>query len=1198
MRHSRAAVAARRVLLVAVALFLAGVAAALLATQIPAVRAYVLRAIESRLTHYAGREIRVERADFRLLQTELALYEVRVASGSGPASGTLLAVDAIRLGWDWRALLDRSLRLQQLLLVRPRLTLRHTETSAAPSAEWLARLLGAHAAQLDGWTLDIRRLELRAGSATWETGGAAGRLEGVHGVVERRERGGVASLAATLRASRLLAPLGGALRDVAELALEMDGTTRDLAIARIEGVLEGARVTGRGRILDPAGAGQLDLELAVSSPLTALLARAGVAKQVDGLLKADGHLRGPWARAAFRGTVSLRLPKTSRGRDPAVFDVSWADGRLAVETPRATQPEAVWARLLLEPATGAYGARLKMRDTDLGKLSGVPTVLAQLVGFTVPEDLGGRLTADVDLVGRGTDLATLRGYGTLRVDELSVEAGLPAGRAETRFRATASRLTLQTFTLDVPGGTVQGKGSVGFADGQVDVPMQADIRSMAALGRGFGLPTLGGAATLRGRLTGTRHAPRFQGHLAWREPQVAGYAADRIDGDVEWLPRTLRLPRLVARLGQTVVSVQGSVVAQGLAPLPTLDLKSDLVLDLTAQVSPGRTADLAPLLPAPLPVRGAFRAGGRLAGTPQELTGEVEVAFTSIQTWDEPWQRGSALLRLTPGAVEVPRLFLQRGGEQLTGSLRIGRDGALTGNVSTTTMDLAGIRALSGSQVGGRAGFLLDVQGTLQEPRILGQAVADALLFRSIPVGPGAATFAFDRTTLDLDLALSGGSQRLRLALGPPPDRALKLDVSVSDADLAPLLRVAGIEVPSVSQAHGTGRLLMSGPAAGFANAAGEATFDALRLQWQGETWENRGPVEVAWQGREATLRQVRLQSRNGELDIHGTVVGGDESSLQVRASFPLAAIASHLPFLQLVGGSGTADLHVRGALAAPEIRGTVRVKDGRTTLAGVPAPIDDVQGAIELEGERALIRSLQGRIAGGSVRATGEVAWHGEEWSFQAAFQEEGGRAEELLAGLYDGRSEVTGALSLGGTLTSRGRGAEGFRSNLGGNLTLAMLDGQFGRQTFTVRALSLLNLEDLLDVKSLGMSSQGMPYRRLTGDIAIDRGVARTENLLLESRAFNLSAHGHVDLPNETIDMNVAVKPFQTLDKVVTKVPVVGWLLSGKDGAVIAAFYRVSGPLSNPTVASLPVRSLGRNVFGVFKRLLQLPEEATGAR
>ena len=1196
MKHARAA-AARRVLLGALALLFAFLAAIAFATRVPAVRAYVLRELESRLTRYTGHEIRAERVEFHPLRGELELHNVRVADGPGPADEALLAADSIRLGWHWKPLLHRSLLLDQFLLVRPRLTLRQTAPSAAAPG-WLTRLLGGPAVQRDGWTLDIPRLELQAGSVMWETGGVAGRLEGVHGILERREHGGAASLGATLRASRLLAPIGTTRREAAELALEMDGTAQDLAITRIEGVLDGARVTGKGRILDPAGAGRLDLELAVSSPLTALLKRAGVAKEVDGLLKADGHLRGTWARAVFRGKASLQPPKTSRGRDPVVFDVSWADGRLEVETPETAHADAFRVRLRLEPATGAYGARLTMRNTDLGKLTGLPAVLAQLIGFRLPEDLGGRLTADVDLVGRGTDLATLRGYGTLRVDDLSVEAGLPTGRAEARVRATASRLTLQTFTLDVPGGSVQGKGSVAFADGQVDVPLQADIRSMASLGRSFGLPPLGGAATLRGRLTGTRHAPRFQGHLAWREPQVAVYAADRIEGDVEWLPRALRSPRLVARLGQTVVTAQGSVVAPGLAPLRTLDVKKDLALDLTAQVNPGRTADLAAFLPAQFPVRGAFRANARIAGAPLEPAGDVEVAFTGLQTWDEQWQRGNALLRLTPGAIEITRLSLQRGSEQLRGDLRIGRDGAVTGQLSTTAMDLAKVRVLSGSQIGGRAAFVLDLQGTLHATRFLGKATADALLVRGTPFGPGVATFTVDRKALDLDLTLAKGNQRVLLTLGPPPDRALKLDIALSDADLAPLLRVAGIEALSASQAHGTGRVRMSGPAADFANAAGEATLEALRLQWQGESWENRGPVEVAWQGREATLRQVRLQSRNGELDVHGTVTGGDETDLQVRANFPLAVLASRLPHLQLTGGSGTADLQVRGALAAPEVRGTLQIKDGKTTLTGVPAPVEDMQGTIELEGERALIRSLQGRIAGGSVRATGEIAWHGEEWSFQTDFHEEGGRAEQLLGGLYGGTSEVTGTLSLGGTLTSRGRGAEGFRSNLGGNLKLSMLDGQFGRQTFTVRALSLLNLGEILDVKSLGLSSQGMPYQRLTGDIAIDRGVARTENLLLESRAFNVSAHGYVDLPSETIDMNLAVKPFQTLDRVVTKVPLVGWLTSGKDGAVIAAFYRVSGPLSNPTVASLPVKSIGRNVLGVFQRLLQLPEEVTKTR
>ncbi len=1195
MRRSRVA-AARRLLLVALGLLLASAIAAALAAQVPAVRAYILREVESRLAHAAGREIRVDRVDFRLLQGELELHDVRVAGGPGPAGGTLLAVDSIRLGWRWPALLRRPVGLDRILLVRPHLTLRPADTSAAPSAAWLAGLLADPAVRLDGWSLIVHRLDLQEGSAAWETAGGVGGLEGVDGSVERRDDAGGTSLRVTLRASRLLLPLGGTVHRAAGLAVAMQATATALAISAADGVVDGLRVTAKGRVLDPTSTGRLDLDLALSSPLTALLRPAGVAREVDGLLQVDGHLGGSWARPVFQGAGSLQFPAGSHPSEPIRFTCGWADGRLEVATPAAGRPEAFRARLLLEPATGAYRARLTVRGADLAALAGLPAAAARLIGFRVPETLGGRLTADIDLVGRGADLATLRGHGTLHVDGLSMEAGLPAGHLDASVVATASALTLETLALDVPGGTVRGSGRLAFAGGRLDFPIQAEIRSVAALARGFGLPALDGTATLGGRLTGTRAAPRFQGRLSWRNPRIAVYAGDRVEGEVEWSPGALRSPRLVVRLGQTVAAFHGSVSAPAGTPLRALDPKRDLVLDVTAEVNPGRSADLAPFLPTDLPVRGAFRARGRMTGTLKEPTGEVELALAAFQTWDERWQSGNAVLRLTPGAVEIARLSMRRGAEQVSGDIRIGSDDALAGRLSTTAMDLAGIGALSGSQVTGQARFILDLQGTRQVPRVLGKATADAVLFRDVPFGAGAATFTVERKALDLSLTLGQGSHRLLLELGPPPERALRLDLALADADLAPLLRVAELDALSAAQARGTGRVLMTGSAADFANAAGEATFDALQLQWKGETWEGRGPVEVAWRGRTATLRQVRLHSREREFEIQGTVRDGNQVDLKVSGHFPLPALAGQVPFLQPAGGSGTADLHVSGTLAVPTVRGTLTLKDGKATLTGIPAPLEEAQGTIEFEGQRALIRNLQGRIAGGSVRATGEVAWHGEDWSFQTAFQEEGGRAEQLLAGLHDGKSEVTGALSLGGTLASRGRGEEGFRPNLNGTLKLVMSDGEFGRQTLTVRVLSLINLGEILNPKTLDTSSRGMPYQRVTGDIAIERGVARTENLLLESRAFNSSAHGQIDLVNETIDMNVAVKPFQTLDRVVTKVPVVGWLLSGNGGAVIAAFYRVRGPLSDPTVTSLPVKNISRNVFGIFRRLLQLPEAATG--
>jgi hypothetical protein len=1197
MRWFRGFASPRRLLRIAAGLILALLLALTLVEHLPIVQRPILRWAESRLSLAVGREVRVERASLRLWQGRLDLHRIRVAGGPGIASGTtLLTADAIRLGWNWAALFRRSLLFDPLVLVGPRLTLPTTDASAPSTRDPFFPVPGTAPGVLTGWTVEIRSAVVEDGEVIWGPPDAVARLDGVEGSVEwRRGPDGQASVAGSLRASRLSVPSGGALREIAQLRLEATGTAQALDITSAEGLVAGGRVTAKGRILEPMGPAACDLRLALSLPLETLLRHAGVSGAHRGLLGAEGRLSGPWAEMAFLGQASLQFDAAPRARTPLVVNVQWADGRLTVDTPSSDRSDSLWAHLVLEPATGAYRANLKLQQVDLGDLTGVPALVAAAAGLSLPPQVGGLITADVDLTGRGTDLATLRGYGRVRVDDLSLEAGLPNGRLEARLLATTSRVALETFTLDVPGATVRGAGSVRFPGGELDVPVQADIRNVATFGRGFGLPLLGGTATLEGRLNGTREAPRFQGRVAWREPRFGLHALDRIEGEIEWLPGTLRSSRLVMRLGQTVATLQGSVSAPGTTPLRTLDFRHDVTLDLQGQVNPGRTADLAPFLPAGLPIRGAFQARGRIAGTPQVPTGEVEVACTDPQLWGEKWQRGDAVLRLTPTAVEIARLALRRGGEQLTGDVRIDQDGTLNGQLSSTSMDLGRIGVLAGSQVTGRASFQLDLQGTLQEPRTAGKVVAEAFLFRGISLGPGLAGFTHHRDTVELDLTVGEGSQRLRLQLGPSPDRTLRVDLAFADADLAPLFQLAGIERLRTTEARGTGRILMGGKAADFAEATGEATFSVLRLRLADEPWENRGPVELSWKGDDISLRQARLHSQDRDLDIRGTVTGRDRIDLRVTGQVPLAALSPYLPGVKPVAGTARAELRVRGSLQAPELQGTLHFAGGKLTLGKLAAPFQDLQGTAALEPGRARLQELRGRIAGGALQGTGEASWRGDDWTFQCAFQADGGRAEQLLAGLFPGH-EITGLLSLGGTLASQGPGAQGFWPNLDGALTLALRDGQLGRQTLMVRLLSLLDIAQLLDPKALALSSQGIPYRRLTADIQIEDGVARTENLLLESPAFTLTAHGQINLVTEVVRMNIAVKPFQTVDRLVTKVPVAGWLLGGKDGSVIAAFYRVTGTLSNPTVESLPLQSVGRNVFGAFRRLLDLPDAPPG--
>jgi len=178
----------------------------------------------------------------------------------------------------------------------------------------------------------------------------------------------------------------------------------------------------------------------------------------------------------------------------------------------------------------------------------------------------------------------------------------------------------------------------------------------------------------------------------------------------------------------------------------------------------------------------------------------------------------------------------------------------------------------------------------------------------------------------------------------------------------------------------------------------------------------------------------------------------------------------------------------------------------------------------------------------------------------------------------------------TLRGTLTSGGEARGDFWANLGGSVKLELHDGRIGRYTALAKMLSLMNLGHLLG-GSANLSARGMPFKSLTADVAITQGVARTENLVLESPAMKLTAVGSVNVVAETMDMAVAVRPFQNLDLVVTSIPVAGWLLGGKEKSLLVAYFTVTGSLNDPDVTAAPLRSMGRNVFGIFANILGIP-------
>lgn len=182
-----------------------------------------------------------------------------------------------------------------------------------------------------------------------------------------------------------------------------------------------------------------------------------------------------------------------------------------------------------------------------------------------------------------------------------------------------------------------------------------------------------------------------------------------------------------------------------------------------------------------------------------------------------------------------------------------------------------------------------------------------------------------------------------------------------------------------------------------------------------------------------------------------------------------------------------------------------------------------------------------------------------------------------------------VTGTLN--GNFTIQGPIGSKFLEGSHGNFHLAIKHGVLRQFKTLSKAFSILNVAQLFSLKLPDMDKEGMPFRKLTGDITLDRGVLHSENLVINSPAMGVSVIGDHNLINHNVDLIMGIKPLGTVDTIVKHIPVAGWILAGEEQAVITTHFKVSGPSSDPTVEMLPLSSISTKIFNIFKRTLKLP-------
>jgi len=164
-----------------------------------------------------------------------------------------------------------------------------------------------------------------------------------------------------------------------------------------------------------------------------------------------------------------------------------------------------------------------------------------------------------------------------------------------------------------------------------------------------------------------------------------------------------------------------------------------------------------------------------------------------------------------------------------------------------------------------------------------------------------------------------------------------------------------------------------------------------------------------------------------------------------------------------------------------------------------------------------------------------------------------------------------------------------------LRGRLRLRVNNGTIlkgGTLTKTLAAVNLMDLPDLFFGNRKDLTQSGLYYRRLQVEASLYNQTFQIHKLGLRSSAMDIAGQGQLDLDQNNIDLQMVVRPFQNLDALLAKIPLVRDLIGGSAHSLIRKIYHMHGPIANAKVDQLSSKEAGLAQPGLIERLLTLPD------
>ncbi|WP_022854067.1 YhdP family protein [Thermodesulfatator atlanticus] len=327
-----------------------------------------------------------------------------------------------------------------------------------------------------------------------------------------------------------------------------------------------------------------------------------------------------------------------------------------------------------------------------------------------------------------------------------------------------------------------------------------------------------------------------------------------------------------------------------------------------------------------------------------------------------------------------------------------------------------------------------------------------------------------------------------------------------------------------------------------------------------------------------------KLNVENLEFDLNGSSFEGQGKIFFTRK------------FLNLEGSLYSPELEIEDLLRFYKQKKKDHQKSDIALIAQLDFTCDSVtyknfefspiEGTIFTNPQKFQLVIKEGHICG--ISFYGDYEKRKSSQKLRLYFGKKEGHLEKTLFCLFHQKT-FEGPFNLKGELLTSGKSK--LFEKTSGEVSFSSKNGRIRKFGLLAKLFGILSPIDIFQGNLPDFEKEGMTYNSLNLKGKFEKDYLKVEALNLNAPGLRFFASGKIYFLDKKLSLTALVSPFKTFDTVVSNVPLVGWVLTGKSKMFVGVPLRITGKLNDPTIIPLDPTSLGTHFLGIIQRTFKLP-------